>query len=172
MTVGTAAICRRGHVLSVYSEYSIFGHVPEVCDECGARVLRECEACSSPIAGAVIPDGARGVRINIDADVMIAEYRRPNFCTSADCAAAFPWANRQARIWEVENRLASELEDENQRLVLREQLEALANDDLDERDAGRRWRRVADLSGQAFARVMTEVGLPLLNAALKRELGL
>ena len=44
--------------------------------------------------------------------------------------------------------------------------------DLNDADIYRRWKKVAALSGQAFTRVMTDVGLPLLNARLRRDLGL
>lgn len=172
MTTGTAVICRRGHVLSVFAEYSAFGVVPELCPECGATVITTCPSCGSKITGGHIPDGGPRVRVSVDADAMERNYRRPNFCTSGDCGVALPWADRQARIWEIENRLVVDVPDEHDRLVLREQLEALLEDDLDEGETERRWQRIAALGGRAFTRVMTDVGLPLLNAKLRKDLGL
>lgn len=172
MTTGTAAICRRGHVLSVFAESSVFGVVPELCPECGANVITTCASCGSRIAGVDIPDGGPRVRVSLDADAMERAYRRPNFCTSGDCGVALPWADRQARIWEIENRLVAAVPDEHDRLVLHEQLEALTESGLDEAEAERRWQRVATLGDRTFARVMTDVGLPLLNAKLRKDLGL
>ena len=172
MTTGTAAICGRGHVLSLYSESPVFGLVPDRCPQCGATVITTCAACGSPIAGAHIPNLGPRAQISFDIDAMQSSYQRPNFCTQAECGAAMPWADRQTRIWEIENRLVDEVADEHDRLVLREQLEALTADNLDDAEIDRRWRKVAALGGRAFNRVMTDVGLPLLNAKLKHDLGL
>lgn len=162
----------RGHVISVYSEYEVFGHVPDRCALCGAEILKNCPVCGQPLLGAHIADPGHQYRVSIDADVLERQYRTPNFCTAAACGAALPWADRTARIWEVENRLREEVDDEHRRLLLREHLTALLEPDLSDEEAARRWQHVREIGGKAFTRVMTDVALPLLNAKLRKDLGL
>jgi hypothetical protein len=64
-----------------------------------------------------------------------------DFCDA--CGSALPWASRQARLWELENRLEESTDlSEPDRLTLREQIEALQQSDLPEEEQVERWTRI------------------------------
>jgi hypothetical protein len=172
VTLGTAAVCLRGHVATVYSEYEAFGYVPDRCGTCGAQIITTCPACSTGIAGVFLADLGPRYEMKIDISALERSYEVPNFWIARDCGAALPWADRTARIWELENRLRDNVLEEHDRLILREQLQALMNPDIADEEASRRWRRVREIGGKAFGRAMTDVALPLLDAKLKQDLGL
>jgi hypothetical protein len=73
--------------------------------------------------------------------MLAVEYTPGQFCHQ--CGSPYPWANRQARLYELENILQEDdtLTDAD-RLTLREQIEALMNPDLDETEEAERWKRL------------------------------
>jgi hypothetical protein len=102
-------------------------------------------------------------------DLPTETWERPDFCH--ECGAAFPWADRQARIYELQNKLDREQLDEGTRLKVREQLDALADPDLNEEEAVRRWDRVHELAPGLWERgqgIITD----LATAYMKTKLGL
>jgi hypothetical protein len=135
-----AAICRRGHVASTDIQLS-----PELastkCGTCGAKIPRACPECNNSIRGRYYVPGVLGVGY---------EYSPLDFCE--DCGAPFPWLSRQGRIYLLENMLDEEAIDGASRLEAQEQLEALANPDLEEAEQERRWRRVKTLAPGFFGR--------------------
>ena len=68
----------------------------------------------------------------------------PNFCDR--CGSAFPWVDRQGRIFELQNKLDDEHLDQATELLVREQLEALLNADIDDEEAARRWKKIKELA--------------------------
>jgi hypothetical protein len=163
--VTLAAVCKRGHVINLDA-----GRVPDpgepsgFCETCGARIVRACRSCEAPLLGVSPSADAYG---NLDTE----EWRRPDFCR--DCGSPYPWVDRAGRIQHLENLLDNENLDEATDLAVREQLNALADPDVDDKSAQRRWNRVRDLAPglweQSGARaVLTS----LMTEALKREFGL
>jgi hypothetical protein len=72
------------------------------------------------------------------------EHHAPDFC--GDCGNPFPWASRQARIYELMNLLDAEQLDPAAELKVREQLQALADADEDEEAEEAHWQRVKQLA--------------------------
>lgn len=169
-----ASICFRGHVQSITSRSGMHHETTDSCPTCGAVVLVSCTSCDAFIPEhptiTSIDHAARGTTVTLDVDHLIDSYERPAFCVK--CGAAFPWLGRQERVWELENRLGQLVDDENERLVLAEQLQVLVSSELDEDETVSRWQKVAAIAGGGFKTAMTDVGLPLVNAAVKSKLGL
>ena len=126
-----ASVCRRGHPDS--SDISNRGHDPLVdglsqrapqsyCSLCGAAVLKACQDCGARIRG----------RYHVDGAIIARTYRPPSFCDN--CGSPHPWANRQALLWEIENKIAEEPLDASTQLELREAFEELASGHLSEDD--------------------------------------
>lgn len=126
----SAAICRRGHTQAAALEYRAEGDVGERCAKCGAKVITVCESCGHRIRGDYYLPGVIGG----------PSYKPPQFCDK--CGAAHPWVGRQGRIYELQNRLENEDLDPADELTVREQLEALLSDDLDEAEQQQRWARI------------------------------
>jgi hypothetical protein len=84
----SAAICERGHVVTTIMESSPVG---KRCVECGAPVFVACGECGHRIRGAYIIPGFVGGD----------DYEPPMFCD--DYGAAFPWAGRRERLYELAN---------------------------------------------------------------------
>jgi hypothetical protein len=86
-----AALCRRGHVIDLDT-----GGATELgfCEKCGQRVINACPSCSKPILG---PEAIADAYGNLDSE----GWTRPEFC--GDCGSAFPWVDRQGRIYQLEN---------------------------------------------------------------------
>jgi hypothetical protein len=97
-------------------------------------------------------------------------YSPPDFCDS--CATPFPWAGRQARIYQLQNLLEEEQLETATELQVREQLDALLDPELDEKEQTRRWKRIkASAPGfldRAAAQPIVET---LITAAIKSQLG-
>jgi hypothetical protein len=139
--------CPRGHLLGRTPE-----DAPGYCGECGAPALSGCVSCGAPVP----------VRAD-DPDKPVG------FCRS--CGAAFPWVDRQGRIYRLENMLAEEGLDEATELAVREQLDALANPDLSDEEQRRRWERVKDAAPGLWRRGANVIE-GLAAAAIRQELGL
>jgi hypothetical protein len=155
----TATICRRGHVVTTNADSAL--HTPR-CATCGAETLIACPNCGARIRGAYIVPGFIGVG---------EDYTPPDFC--ADCGSPFPWASRQARIYELMNLLDEEQLDPAAELAVREQLEALANTDLDEQDQEGRWRRVQRLAPTLWEKAgAQQIITTLVLAEARARLGL
>jgi hypothetical protein len=154
-----AAICRRGHVETTDIRNS---EVPKRCPECGAEVLTACPSCGHRIRG------YRSVPGVVD---LTGQYARPDFCD--ECSTPFPWVTRQGRIYELMNLLDQEDLDAATELEVREQLEALADSEIDDAEAKRRWQRVKKgapgLWEKSGARNILET---VVSAAIKGGLGL
>jgi hypothetical protein len=98
------------------------------------------------------------------------EYSPPDFCDQ--CSAPFPWVSRQGRIYELMNLLEEEELDPATQLDVREQLEALSNPDIDEREAERRWRRVKNAAPGLWEKSGAQRILEtVVAAAIKAQLG-
>jgi hypothetical protein len=154
------AICRRGHVIT--SDTTTSGRLTSRCGECGAEVLTTCPACGKQIRGDYKVPGV------LD---LTGGYKAPSFC--GDCGAPFPWVGRQGRIYELMNRLDQEDLDPATELTVREQLEALANPDIDEDEELRRWERVKKLAPDFWEKAGARAILvTLVSAYIKDKLGL
>jgi hypothetical protein len=84
------------------------------------------------------------------------EYEPPDFCDN--CGAAHPWVGRQGRIYELQNRLEDEGLDRADELVVREQLDALVSEDLDDDEQRKRCGKVKQLAPKLW-----EQSQPLIN---------
>lgn len=71
----------------------------------------------------------------------MSDYSPPICCHN--CGDPYPWAGRQARIYELQNRHDDQELDPADELVAREQLDALLDPDLDEEEQAKRWKRIA-----------------------------
>lgn len=127
-----AAVCRRGHVVTTTLDGG--ERAAHFCVTCGAAVLLHCPICNYRIKGATV-----GPRTAREAEV----YVRPGFCDG--CGNPFPWASRQARIYELMNLLDAEQLDSAVELKVREQLQALADEENEEEEEAR-WERVKRLA--------------------------
>ncbi len=162
-----ALVCRRGHVETWMYEpdkatypmvHEPDHEYPKMCADCGSLLLSACPACGARIRGA-----ARGW--------LSPQQVLSDFCDV--CGTPYPWASRQARIYQLEDLLDEDPEiDEAVRLRVRAQLRDLAGDQGDD-EAGEReqWVRVKQMwpgVAQAGLSVLTTV----LTAEMKRALGL
>jgi hypothetical protein len=155
----SAAICRRGHVISRMIEEAATT-VPTYCPECGAAVLQSCPTCQGQIPGA--PLNAR-----------IIYYTVPNFCRW--CGAPFPWASRNSIVHHLENQLDREpnLAEGDRRKIL-DALDALreapSTDDVEERQttALRLLKIMAPKAWQVAAPVIQS----LTTSLMRQHLGL
>jgi hypothetical protein len=100
-----------------------------------------------------------------------ASYDPPDFCDM--CGAPLPWVSRQGRIYELENLLDDEELDPADELAVREQLHALAGEDLDEEEQARRWRRVKRLApGLLKKGAAQRIVETVVTAAIRKQLEL
>jgi hypothetical protein len=166
----TAAICQRGHVLSVVNEADSVG---ARCRTCGAAILTECPACQTRVQGQrerflALFEGGPALP---SWEPYEEEYERPSFC--GVCGNPYPWVGRQERIWEIENRLDLDGLDPGTALALREQLEALGEGEEDEDTQTRRWKRVFDLVPNFWERSgVKEIAVTVMTEVTKKQLGL
>jgi hypothetical protein len=133
-TYRAAAVCKRGHLIT--DDTSRHPEIGQRCTKCGAPVLTACVECGHRIQGDYHVEGV--------ATIGFAPADPPNFCD--ECGAAFPWVDRQGRIYELQNRLDDEHLDSSSELIAREQLEALLNVDIDDEEAVQRWKKVKELA--------------------------
>jgi len=131
-TYMSAAICKRGHAITMNMESR--DQIGQRCTTCGAQILTACPSCSYRLRG----------EYDVEGVAWLGETPLPSFCDQ--CGAAFPWVNRQGRIYELQNRLDDEGLDPATELLVREQLEALMDPNMDEKDAALIWKRVIELA--------------------------
>lgn len=152
-----AAICRRGHVYT--TDLTLMPPATR-CELCGAPVLKACPHCQAMIRGSYYVPGVIGFE---------PEYSAPGFCFS--CGEPFPWADRQAKIWQLYNLLDQEDLDEASRLTVSEQLEALTRADMSEEEQLERWTRVKRLAPGLLKSGSTIVE-SVATAAIRAQLGI
>ncbi|WP_378099601.1 DUF2321 domain-containing protein [Cellulomonas sp. T2.31MG-18] len=157
-----AAICRRGHVETPYIDPSRERPViAENCPECGARVLTSCPSCRLRIRGEMFVPGVIG----------FGDFKRPSFCDG--CGAAYPWATRAERIYELENLLDEEEIDEADRVVVQGDLARLRTQEMNASDEKHAWERVVERSGAALSSGPVQRVLEgLVSAAIRHQLGI
>jgi hypothetical protein len=158
----SAAICRRGHVLSTNLEHrqerTGDADVPAFCQKCGAAIMTQCEKCGSVIPGQLI-------------GITKARWSPPAFCLA--CSAPYPWLDRQGRMYLLENMLENERLDPADALAAREQLAVLSQPDLEPAEAERRWRRLKELAPQLWDKTgARDIMTSVMSAALRSALGL
>jgi hypothetical protein len=155
----TAAVCKRGHVAT----RDVTSHAAsERCSRCGAMIMSTCASCGQRIRGVLITPGV----VNLG-----QTYTPPQFCDQ--CGTPHPWAGRQARIYELQNKLDEEELDSGTELVVREQLEGLLDPDLDEEEQAKRWKRIKSSAPGFLEKAATQpIVTSLLTAWLKKEVGL
>lgn len=100
------------------------------------------------------------------------KYAPPDFCMA--CGSPFPWLSRQGLLYLLENRILSGNLDPAEELVVREQLEALADPDLDDEEQERRWRVIADAvpefwTGSGMKDIVVQVMSQSIRHVLKIE---
>lgn len=149
-----ATVCGRGHT---YSDGH--GRLPpaERCAECGAKLLTECPGCKVHIRGWYVDPG-RGLAF---------PYSPPDFCFN--CGGPFPWANRQARIYELQNLLDREELDDADRLIASELLASLQDPELAEDEQVEKWRRLKKIAPGLMAsgqRIIESVVTGVVKAKL------
>jgi hypothetical protein len=163
-------VCRRGHIADYdYDPGAEWLSRPPAlrrepiqrsthCVYCGAVLMQECPNCGGRIRGSL-----RGVLSIMD--------RPDDFCDH--CGTPYPWASRQARIFQLENLLdEDESMDEAERLKVREKLDELAKDaDADPKVEEERWKKVRAM-WPGLLTVGQSVASTLLSAELKRTFGL
>jgi hypothetical protein len=143
-TEKSAAVCRRGHLQTNDISHDGYG---KRCPSCGTEVIVKCDGCQERISTTWV--GGHGHD----------KHKVADFCDN--CGAAHPWVGRQGRIYELQNRLDAEDLDPADQLVVREQLEALLNADLDDDEQEKRWARVKRLAPKLW-----ESSQPILDALI------
>jgi hypothetical protein len=134
------------------------GPVAARCSTCGAAVLTACPACGAQIRGSV--PGVIGFA-----------YTPRDFCHG--CGTPYPWASRQARLYELENVLEENdnLSDADA-LTVREQLEALRdNPDEDEAEQVKRWQRIKKVA-PSLTDAGSKIFVSVTTAAIQKHMGL
>lgn len=157
-----AAICRRGHVETVYVDPREQRALAENCPKCGARVLTACPSCDLRIRG----------KRHVPRVVSGTAPPRPSFCDG--CGAAFPWASRSERIQELENLLDEEDIDDADRAVIQDALHRLADSiALSDKDEKQAWSTIKQRAGAALiSPPVLRVVEGLVSAGLRQQLGL
>lgn len=157
MTYFDAAVCKRGHRV---------GKSDPKCSQCGADVLAKCQECGAGIRG-----GTQVVTAWFGDHVMKKEgdYIRPAFCNA--CGSAFPWADRKAHVYRLQNLLDDVDLPEADRLTVREQLEALEQSDLSDEDQRKRWERIRKLA-PGFLDSAREVVTKIATEAILKGAGI
>jgi hypothetical protein len=93
----------------------------------------------------------------------------PSFCEF--CGEPHPWADRKARVYQLENLLDAQGLDDATRLKVHAELVELRRADLPENEEAERWQRVKKLAPgliPAGQRIVESV----MTAAIKAQLGL
>jgi hypothetical protein len=154
-----AAVCKRGHLIT--QDATDYPATPR-CKECGAKVITTCPSCGDIVRGYHdVPYGYLDMR----------DYSPPTFCHN--CGDPYPWAGRQARIDELQNRLDDQELDPADELVVREQLEALLDPDLDEEEQAKMWRRIAAKAPGFLQKAgVDRIVASLATAWIRKEAGL
>jgi len=153
------AVCKRGHVQTRDISRMPIG---DRCPDCGAAVLKSCSRCGHRIRGDYDVPGVVAIGFS---------WEPPQFCDK--CGAPHPWVNRQGRIYELENLLDDEELDPADELAAREQLHALASEDLDDEEQARRWMRVKRHAPGLFERLGAQrIIETVAAAAIRQQLGL
>jgi hypothetical protein len=156
----SAAICRRGHVVTRHMEL-LQGPPPPHCEECGARVFMACPNCESQIPG----PSRGGFNVRYDA---------PPFCPY--CAHPYPWASREAIVHHIENQLEEEPDlSEGERRTLIAQLDTLRDDPRGEQEKEEKQAKVLErlraAAPKAFKAAMPSI-MDLSTAYIKARLKL
>ena len=123
-------------------------------------MLTGCPQCGNRIRG----------RHHVPGVVNLGQtYTPPDFCDK--CGGPFPWAGRKARIYELQNRIDEEKLDPAAELIIREQLEALLNPDIDDHEQVTRWKRIRAAAPGILERAATApIVETLITAAIKSQL--
>lgn len=157
-----SAICERGHQIDRSLSPMNITVVPDMCSECGGKVLTACELCEVRIPGAV--SGGDIFWEFIPSDL-------PYFCDN--CGSMYPWATKRERIYELENRLRNEAIDEVDYKAISDQLQKLLNDDLSSEEEKKIWERVKSKAGVFFfSENVKDIATSLMTKVLRDQLGI
>jgi hypothetical protein len=156
-----SVVCRRGHRESAYLDPRKSRHIPEMCPKCGARLLIACPECGLRIRGDYFVPGVVG-------------FATPDLSSFCDgCGAAFPWATREERIFELENLLDEEEIDEADLTVIHDHLERLRDAAMSDGDERAAWEIIKRRAGAALnSGPVRRVVEGLASAAIRQQLGL
>ncbi|MFG2102987.1 DUF2321 domain-containing protein [Micromonospora echinaurantiaca] len=156
-----AAICRRGHVArSVLTPGDSYPDDSK-CVACGALILTGCPSCQMRIRGKRYSQAVLG-----------GSFSRPSFCDC--CGAAYPWATKEERIYELENILDEEDMDEADRVFIHDRLRELREaGDLDEKRERQLWTQIRDRSGKFIkSEPVQKIAETLITAAVRNQLSI
>jgi len=150
-----AQICLNGHVINEY-----FKSYPEsnkkFCDTCGPATIIACQRCNAHIPGAYI-GGAFD----------LSPFLVPAFCSK--CGASYPWteSRRQAA-----RELASELEGltEDERSILKQNLDDIVADTPKTTLAATRWKGILSKAGPVAAETFREILIDVISETAKKVL--
>lgn len=154
-----AAVCMRGHYGDTLLDAPTRTprETESFCSKCGAPVITGCPNCSAKILGGHV-------------GVASANLRPEKFCFS--CGAPYPWADRDALIWQLRNVLEFEPGlDDATRLEVSEQIAVLSGPNEDNKrrvKAGEALRKLAPKGWGAAQPILRT----LVSAELKKQLGL
>ncbi len=139
-----AAICKRGHVYT-----SDLHQMPKTqkCQTCGAQIITQCQNCNVSVRGTEVYEHVGG---------WAGSYDPPDFCFN--CGTPFPWVSRQGRIYQLQNILDEQDMDEATRLKVREQLESLLDQDVNEDKEIKIWKSIKGKSPELIS-----AGMPIIK---------
>ncbi len=156
--MGRATYCLNGHFLDHEpqgemdddDEWPVVNARLQFCSECGAKSVRECENCHSPI-----------VIRQLFSD-------RPSFCSV--CGAPFPWTVMAIN---AANEFTDELElSEAEKLKLKETFTDLTADTPRTEVAAHRFRNFMKRIGPTAADVLTKIMVNVATEAARKGMGM
>lgn len=155
------AICKRGHKYSTRLDPAKNDFAPDKCTTCGKEILVKCPNCDCRIRGNKVGGGYFDFE----------EADAPGFCDN--CGHLFPWATREQRIFELENRLDVDEIDEEDRKIIGQELAKLVNPDLPAEEEQRIWNKISEKAGQTFRNpVVIEVIQGIASKAILKSMGM
>ncbi|CAN2170027.1 Protein of unknown function DUF2321 [Candidatus Nanopelagicaceae bacterium] len=157
-----SAICLRGHVHSRDLDPRQDSYVPDKCTICGTSFMVACSRCNVRIAGTHVVRGSHW---------HMPPQENPGFCDN--CGFLLPWATREQKIFELENRILLEMNDEFDREVVRSQLEKLRNLDMENPDAKGIWEKIKSKAGDALNKEnVKEILSSVISKVIRESLGI
>ena len=152
-----ALICENGHVIN-----SLARLAPErntnYCDECGAKTIDACPACSVSI---------RGFNLDSGGGIFVAGYDTPSYCHS--CGMPFPWTEGKIQ---TALAIADELDNlsEDERNQLKDSIPDLVKDSPQTQLAIFRFKKLAGKMGSSVVGTFREILVDVVSEAVKKAL--
>ena len=156
-----AIVCKRGHARDVDLIKAPSGDLG-YCSQCGARMIGRCPSCEKRI---------RGRMYDPDVLYVVDDVFQPEpFCDA--CGEPHPWADRAARVHQLENLLDEEDLDEATRLLVSEDLRRIRDGaELGDKEQAELWKRVKTRAPGLLTGAAGRITESLITAYVKKQIG-